>query len=289
MAERDRRQQRGEPPLKPYREIFEQEIVQAEEELRRPTVGLVMSGFAAGLGIGASALGAAAVVTVMGGDLHDGTTRLLAANAFAIGFIIVILAHTDLFTEYTTIAIMPVLTRRASVAALARLWSLVFVANLLGAAVFASFLAVLAPALDVASADSFHQLAQVLVGHSWWVILLSAVLAGWLMGTLSWLIAASRDTISQIVFTWLIAAIIGFTHLHHPITGALEVMVSLLLGPAVSAVDAAVMVLWSTIGASLGGLLFAVVISYVHRLEERDGDGASRTSRRTGTPRARGR
>jgi formate-nitrite transporter family protein len=268
VPDREQREAHDQPPLKPYREIFEQEIRQAEEELKRPTVGLATSGLAAGLGVGVSALAMAAVVAATGGDIQDGTTRLLAANAFTIGFIIVILAHTDLFTEYTTIAIMPILARRASVAALARLWGLVYVWNLIGAAVFAAFLAILAPALGIAPAETFHQVARLLVGHPWWVILLSAVLAGWLMGTLSWLIAASRDTVSQIVFIWLIAGVIGFAHLHHPITGALEVGVSLLLGSGVTVADGAVMLLWSTIGASLGGVLFAVVISYGHRLDE---------------------
>jgi formate-nitrite transporter family protein len=288
MPDREQGEAHGQPPLKPYREIFEQEIYQAEEELKRPTVGLATSGLAAGLGVGVSALAMAAVVAAMGGDVHDSTTRFLAANAFTVGFIIVILAHTDLFTEYTTIAIMPILSRRASLTALARLWGLVYVWNLIGAALFAAFLAILAPALGIAPAETFHQLAQLLVGHPWWVILLSAVLAGWLMGTLSWLIAASRDTVSQIVFVWLIAGIIGFAHLHHPITGALEVGVSLLLGSGVTIADGAVMLLWSTVGASLGGILFAVVISYGHRLDEPE-SGTGTPGRATGRRRRRGR
>ena len=40
--------------------------------------------------------------------------------------------------------------------------------------------------------------------------LLSGVLAGWLMGLRSWLVAAGRDTISQIVMVWLVTTAIGF-------------------------------------------------------------------------------
>jgi formate-nitrite transporter family protein len=177
---------------------------------------------------------------------------------------------------------MPVLARRASLASLARLWGLVFCFNLVGAAIFGAFLAILAPALGIASPAVFHHLASKLVDHAWWVILLSALLAGWLMGTLSWLIAASRDTISQVVFVWLIAGIIGFAHLHHPITAAVEVTVSILLGGGARVAESMVMLAWSTIGTSLGGLIFAVLISYGHRIgddQHQPGSNGTRTSR----------
>lgn len=54
-----------------------------------------------------------------------------------------------------------------------------------------------------------------MVEHPGWVILLSGVLAGWLMGLLSWLVAASRDTIGQIFIVALVTTAIGIAHLHH--------------------------------------------------------------------------
>ena len=63
--------------------------------------------------------------------------RLLVANMYAVGFIFVVLGRSELFTEQTTLAVLPVLGGRATVRELLRLWGVVYVANLIGAAAFA--------------------------------------------------------------------------------------------------------------------------------------------------------
>jgi formate/nitrite transporter FocA (FNT family) len=70
----------------------------------------------------------------------------------------------------------------------------------------------------------FGRIAAEVVAAAPWVLFGSAVLAGWLMGLLSWLVAAVRDTISQVVLVWLVTASIGFLHLHHSIVGSAEVL-----------------------------------------------------------------
>lgn len=123
MDEPRRIEQRDvEEPLKSYRTILQQEILQAEQEIRRPGLGLFVSGLLAGFGVGMSLFLMAAVRTLSADVLPEAVAVLLMANAYTVGFIIVILGRTDLFTEYTTIAILPVLMGRASVAALGRLW-----------------------------------------------------------------------------------------------------------------------------------------------------------------------
>jgi formate-nitrite transporter family protein len=269
-------------PLKSYRTILEQEVSQAEEELARPAHGLLGSGLLAGLGIGVSLFVLAIVLTMGDGELSDPVVRILAANAYTVGFIIVIMGRTDLFTEYTTIAILPVLVGRASVALLARLWALVYAANLVGAAVLAWLVVVLGPELDVVEVGTLHRLARDLVGFEWWVIALSATLAGWLMGLLSWLISAARDTISQVAFIWIITVIIGLGHLHHAIVGTAEVLASILAGGAAAGGVGwggfAHFLLWTTLGNAAGGVLFAVLIRY--SLALRDGGNGEKRDRR---------
>ena len=80
------------------------------------------------------------------------------------------------------------------------------------------------PRLGVISRESLGIIAASVVDHSGLVIFLSAVLAGWLMGLLSWVVAAGRDTISQIVIVWMVTAAIGLGHLHHAILGSVEVL-----------------------------------------------------------------
>ncbi|MEP6780800.1 MAG: formate/nitrite transporter family protein [Gemmatimonadaceae bacterium] len=47
-------------------------------------------------------------------------------------------SRSELFTEHTTLAILPLLSGRTTVARVARLWSLVYVGNMVGAAGFAA-------------------------------------------------------------------------------------------------------------------------------------------------------
>src|SRR5690606_23901691 len=108
-------------PLTPSRKMLAQEMKQAAEEFQRPALGLVLSGFSAGLGVGVSFLLMAAVATLAAETMPRLVTEVLMGNAMAVGFIIVILGRMDLFTEFTTIAIVPVLARQATLAALAKI------------------------------------------------------------------------------------------------------------------------------------------------------------------------
>ncbi|MDB5307163.1 MAG: formate/nitrite transporter [Gemmataceae bacterium] len=112
----------------------------------------------------------------------------------------------------------------------------------------------------------FGEIASSLTTHPDHVILLSGLLAGWLMGLLSWLVAAARDTISQVMLTGLVASVIGFTHLHHVVVGSVEVLAGVFAGQGVTAADYGRFLLWTTLGNALGGPLFVAVIKYGHAI-----------------------
>ncbi len=91
-------------------------------------------------------------------------------------------------------------------------------------------------------------------------ILLSAVLAGWLMGLLSWLIKAARDTISQVVIVWFITSVIGLSHLHRSIVGTVEVVAGLWSSSGIPVRELFRFLLWATLGNALGSGLFVALI-----------------------------
>jgi len=252
------------PSLKPSRQMLAQEMKQAAEEFGRPVVGLLLSGLSAGLGVGVSFFLIATIATLASETLPRLVVEILMANAFAVGFIIVILGRMDLFTEFTTIAILPVLAGQATFGALARLWTFVYLGNILGAAIIGLLTVVLGRELGVITHPVIAGLAGDLIDHRWWVILLSALLAGWMMGVLSWLITGGRDTTSQILFVWVITATIGLTHLHHSITGTAEMSAAFFVGASTPG-DLFHFLLWTTLGNAVGGILFAVsVVSSLH-------------------------
>ena len=256
---------------KSYATILDQEISEGLEELERPAGGLLLSGLSAGLDVGFSALLVFLVVTLAKGQIPDPFFEILKANAYTVGFIFVIFGRSELFTEHTTLACWPVLDGRASVAQLGRLWGLVYVSNLVGAALFSGLLVVIGPALGIIETTAFESVAAELTGYPAWVILLSAVLAGWLMGLVSWLVTAGRDTISQIFFVWLVTGSIGIAKLHHCIVGTVEVLPAVLAGTGVTLAQFSSMLVLATVGNMVGGVFFVALIKYVHAQGARRG------------------
>lgn len=247
-----------------YREILEVEIKEGLSQLNRPFAGLALSGLSAGLDIGFGPFLMAVVITISEGTFSDPVVHILTANAYSVGFIIVVLGRSELFTEHTTLAVVPVLHRRASLFELGRLWGVVYVANLIGGAIFAALVVFIEPQLGTIHAASFGEIAGELVNYSPTTTLLAGVLAGWLMGLMTWLVAAGRNTISQAVFVWLIALVIGMSHLPHSIAGSIEVLLGLLAGQGVTLDQFVTFLVWSTVGNVIGGSVFVGLLKYGH-------------------------
>jgi formate/nitrite transporter FocA (FNT family) len=258
-------EEKKEEPQKGYQTILTQEIKSGLDEIERPARGLFLSGLSAGLDISFTLLLMAVLRTrIEGRGFSELAQEALLAASYTVGFLFVVIGRSELFTEHTTLAVLPVLDRRASLRQLARLWGLVYGSNLLGTAAFAGLAVLVGPALHVVDVAVFGRIAGEVVGHPSWVMLLSAVLAGWLMGLLSWLVAASRDTIGQIFIVALVTFSIGFAHLHHSIVGSTEVLAGVFSGQGATFLDFARFLALSTVGNALGGLVFVALIKYGH-------------------------
>lgn len=249
---------------KGYDEILSEQIEQGLGEIERSTGGLLASGFSAGLDITLGVLIMAVMLTLVSGEVPAPFAEILVASTYPIGFVFVILGRSELFTEHTTLAAFPVLAGRASVGALMRLWGLVYVTNLAGAAIAAYLIVQVGTDSGVASAESFAALARNLVTDRWWAMFLSALLAGWLMGLLSWLVAAAQDTIGRIVIVWIVTGAIGIAHLHHSIVGTSEVLAGMMAAGAVTPLEFGRFLLISTLGNAVGGTIFVAAVKHRH-------------------------
>ncbi len=246
---------------KPAETILRQEIAIGEEQLDRKASGLLLSAVSAGLDVGFGPLMVASVLAASPSETLG--SRLIGAMLYAIGFIIVILGRSELFTEHTTLAVLPLLSGRTTVRRVARLWLLVYIGNLAGAAGFAAAGAPLGVGLGLFTRDDIARLSHHLTDFSAVVIFGSAVAAGWIMGLVSWLVTASRDTMAQILIILLVAGSIYFLHLHHSIAGSVE----LLMGVFAAGVPFAEYLRFlclATIGNAVGGIVFVGLVKYGH-------------------------
>ncbi|MBV0924882.1 formate/nitrite transporter family protein [Halomicroarcula limicola] len=245
-----------------YTRILETEIESALREFERPTSGLALSGLSAGLNVSFGALFMAMALTFMGPSQSGFLRQLILANASAIGFVLVVLGQTELFTAHTTMGILPLLDGRGSVRQLGRLWVIVYGSNLVGCAAFAVLMATVGPAMGIVEPAAVGTLAANLVPFPPRTILLSGVIAGWLMGMVTWLISAARNTVAQFLFVWLITAGIGFGPFHHCLLGSTEVLAALLLDQGVTIGEYAYFLGWTTLGNVLGGSVFVALLNY---------------------------
>lgn len=249
---------------KSKQEILAEEIEEGLEELERRSSGLLLSGLSAGLDIGFGPLFMAVLLTLVGGTWGEPITRIAVANAYAIGFIFVIGGQSELFTEHTTRASLPAIDRRASVWQVGRLWALVYAGNVLGGSVFAAAMVFLAPAYGIVEPAIFADIAAELVNHRAWVLFAGAVLAGWMMGLLSWLLIAAQETLARIFLVWLVTFGIGLAHLPHSIAGNVEVLAGTLVSPAITLAEYVEFLVLSTVGNAVGGTVFVALLKYGH-------------------------
>ncbi|MEO5826310.1 MAG: formate/nitrite transporter family protein [Gemmatimonadales bacterium] len=251
----------GGEATKPAQTILRQEIEVGAEQLRRPTAGLLLSALSAGLDIG---FGPLMVVTVMAvSPVESLGVRLVTALVYSIGFMIVILGRSELFTEHTTLAVLPLLSGQTSVRRVARLWGLVYCGNIAGAVVFAALAAPLGLGLGLFTAADVGRMSRGLTDHSYLVTLGSAIAAGWMMGLVSWLVTAARDTVGQIFIILFVAGSISFLHLHHSIAGSVEVLMGVFAG-GVSVQDFLTFLVIATVGNAIGGIVLVAGLKFSH-------------------------
>ncbi len=249
----------------------------AEKEIERPAAALLWSALASGLAIGFSFLAAA-----FASHLVSEPYRVAAAAAaYPLGFIFVIMARSELFTENTLVPVVPFLERRDSETfrKLLRLWGLLLLGNLVGAVIFAWALA-RTPMVEPELHESLRQLASTATSGGFEHVLYGGVYAGWLIALLAWLLASTSYTGAQIAFIWLCTAPIHALGFKHSIAGSVEAFYLAAGGAARWTDMLASFVVPSVIGNTIGGVLLVALLNYGQVASERSNAGGEEAERR---------
>jgi formate/nitrite transporter FocA (FNT family) len=239
-------------------QIFAVASQTGEDELKRSSAGLALSGLAAGLGMGLTGLGSATIQLATGGQ--GSHAHLLASLLYPLGFIVVILGRAQLFTENTLFPVILVLDRRRHVRNTLRLWAVVFVANVIGALLFA-VLAVKTSALSAPLRSALATLGERTVSGSFGHIFWAGVIGGWIIALMAWLVSAARFSSGQIALVYVMTFVVGAAHLAHCIAGSGEALAAVLTGH-VSAGSYVLWLLGATLGNTVGGVLMVSLLNY---------------------------
>ena len=197
-----------------------------EEELNRPVSALAWSGLAAGMSMGFSFVTQA----LLRAYLPDAPWRpLLVRLGYPVGFLIVIIGRQQLFTENTLTAIIPLLARRdlSTLARVVRLWSVVLLANLVGAHLFA-WVVGNTPMFSHEVQHSMLQLATKAAEVSFGTAVLRGIFAGWLIAMVVWMLAATETGRFAVIV--VLTYVVGLAELTHIIAGSVEVLFLAMVG-----------------------------------------------------------
>lgn len=245
---------------KSYASILVEQVMDARETFERSLGSLFTSAFTAGLEIGISFFMILSAFALLSGVLPSHYAVVLASLLYPIGFIIVVIGQSLLFTEQTSLLSLPVLNKIEPLNKLLRLWGIVIAGNIVGGCLFAALMIGLGLNMQLFSVSDIDTYAEHILGFRWWVIFGSAILAGWMMGVTAWLVTSARDTLSRIVLVTLITGSIGFLGLHHSIVGNIEVFSALLYGNTVSLGRYLLFLAVVLVGNTIGGVVFVAVL-----------------------------
>ena len=222
------------------------------------------SGVAAGISIGFSFLTEAALSAHLP---PSEWTPIIAKLGYAVGFLIVILGHQQLFTENVLTAVLPVISRRKGIwfYKMLRLWLIVLAANIVGCIVFAWFFAYVAHIGPGVSAG-MQKIIEHLMANEPYQMFVKGIGAGWIIAALVWILAASKGAEFLIItlLTYLIA-LFGFTHI---VAGTAEVAYGVMTG-MLSSEQAVLQFFFPTLAGNVfGGTVLFSVLSYAQVREE---------------------
>ena len=207
-------------------DIYEQVANNARQELGRSTISLIISGLAGGIFMGLSALGTAIALSLLGPSTQ---AQFVAKMFYPIGFIVVILGRSQLFTENTLYPVALVLAEKKHFWHTMRLWAAVLPSNVIGALSFAA-LAALTGAISPEVVHSLSQLGLDAIHHPPATIFWSGVMGGWIIATVAWLVSGSHSITGSVIIIWLLAFVVGLGNFAHCIAASGEVFAAILTG-----------------------------------------------------------
>ncbi len=210
---------REEPEIE---EAFDRLVGEGNDRLQRPLLSMCATGFLGGVDV---AVGVLAYLVV---DEQTGS-KLLGALAFSIGFIGLLLARSELFTENFLVPVIAAAATPGSWPKLARLWAVTLVVNLLGGLVVAAMAMVALPELHKTAITAGAHFAH--LGVSWRSFFL-AVLAGAVLTLMTRMQHATESLGVQLVPAVVMPFLLVAGQLFHSILDSILMFAGLVTGHA---------------------------------------------------------
>lgn len=215
--------------------------------------------------------GALMSVLLAAGTRNEGLVRLIEGFGFSAGFFFVILSGAVLFTETNVVLPAVLLGDRRPALRVLRFWTLAWLGNLVGAVVIGRLMAV---GIDLSPATQalLHEIVGAKTSATgqgagaWWSVVVSGVLANWLVGMAAFFATMGRTIIGKYIPVLLaVTAFVSAGFQHSPANMGFFSLESAFTG----GLDRAAVLAWNLAPAGLGniiggGVAVAVLLSWAY-------------------------
>ncbi len=230
---------------KEVEETFLRTVDEGRRRMSRATVPLLATGLVGGIDVGTGVLGLLLVE-------HITESKLLGGLAFAIGFIALALARSELFTEDFLVPVSTVIARQARFRMLIRLWVGTLIANLIGGWIFTWLMMRGYPEFNKTAIESGYHYVQ--LGYGLRAMAL-AILGGAVITLMTWMQHSSESMAAKIVPAVTAAFLLAGGQLDHAIVNSLLMFAALHTGHAPFGYLAwAETAGWAALGNIVGGV-----------------------------------
>jgi formate/nitrite transporter FocA (FNT family) len=183
-----------------------------------------------------------------------------------------VLGRQQLFTENTLTVILPLLDdpdKAKMLRRVVRLWAIVLVTNVAGAAAFA-YAAAHSPIFSDDVRATFLQIGREAAAPGFGTIVVRGIVAGWLIALMVWLLPAADQM--KLFVILIITYVVGLGAFSHIIAGSVEVLYVVATGSLSWGAYLGGFLLPVFIGNCIGGVSLVALLNYAQVVAEDDAD-----------------
>jgi formate/nitrite transporter FocA (FNT family) len=246
-------EEEGSPVEAELHESFDQVVDEGAARLNRRLLVVLVTGFFGGLEVGLGVLGYLAV-------LHQTQDHLLAGIAFGVGFVALLLAHSELFTENFLMPVAALVAREGTLWQLVKLWVGTLLANLAGGWLFTGLVVLAFPEWrsTIVEAGSTYALAPLEVRT-----FVLAVLAGSTITLMTRMQQGTESTPAKIVAAMIGGFLLAGLGLFHSVLDSLLIFGAIHAGSGIGYLDWLRWFGYTLVGNLIGGLVLVTALRLV--------------------------
>jgi len=211
------------------REIWQDSLEDGQRRLSRPASVLAATGLLGGFHVTLGLLALVVTTGALTAVMPEASAHVLGSLTFGIGFVFLTIGRSELFTENFLIPVAAVLSGHATRRSVARLWAITLALNLAGIALFVAMLST-PGVLEHAPLEAAGALADTLAGRDLPAAAVSAVLAGAVITTFTWLAEAAESDLARLFVALLVGFVLLAPSMNHSVVGFGELLFGIVAG-----------------------------------------------------------